>query len=85
MGDSVSLIGFLVCCILILGLALYVKCRRCAKLEKENRIFRWFFEQQMQMDDGYRKTYQAMSVEATRAKTQSTVVPNAKFKLSSIL
>lgn len=63
MEGSGSLTEFLLCCILLLALALYVSCCRCAKLERENRVLRYFFEQQTQMDAECRRAYQAMRYE----------------------
>ena len=64
------LIGALIGCILLLLLLLCYKCRCCAQLKSENRILRWFFEQQARVDANYRKAYYAMRREAIRAKEQ---------------
>lgn len=85
MGDSFSLTEFLVCCVLLLALALYICCRWCAKLERENRVLRYFFEQRTQMDTECRRAYQAMSVEAARAKAQTTATTKSKTRPSSMV
>lgn len=85
MEGSGSLTEFLVCCILLLALTLYICCRWCAKLERENRVLRYFFEQQALMDAECRRAYQAMSVEAARAKAQATATTRSKIRLSSMV
>lgn len=62
------LAAFFLCCTLLLGLALYCTGIHCVRLEKENRILRWFFEQQEHMEADYRKALQAMLREAARAQ-----------------
>lgn len=85
MEGNGSLTEFLVYCVLLLALALYISYRRCVKLKRENRILRWFFEQQTQMDTECRRAYQAMSVEAARAKAQATMMAKSKMRLSSMV
>ena len=61
------LAAFFLCCTLLLSLALYCTSIRCMRLEKENRILRWFFEQQEHMEADYCEALQAMLREAARA------------------